>query len=118
MDEVPGENFTCDLDRWARDFRPPLVRRLPALADAELIEGWSGLYEMSPDHNPIIGQHPSLEGFYVANGFSGHGLMMAPAVGQAVSDLISTGVSPTVDVSAFDVTRFDRNEPFWDDALI
>jgi glycine/D-amino acid oxidase-like deaminating enzyme len=73
---------------------------------------------MSPDHNPIIGPHPALEGFYVANGFSGHGLMMAPAVGEAVSDLITTGMSATVDITAFDATRFDRNEPFWDDALI
>ena len=118
LDEPPGENFECDEERWTTDFRPPLVRRLPALVDAELIEGWSGLYEMTPDHNPVIGQHPDLGGFYLANGFSGHGLMMAPAVGEAVAELIARGTARSVDLAPFDVTRFARGEMFWDEAMI
>ena len=82
LDEPPGENFECDGDRWAVDFRPPLVARLPAFEAAELVEGWAGLYEMTPDHNPVLGEHPELTGFHLANGFSGHGLMMAPATGS------------------------------------
>ena len=118
LDEPPGENFECDEDRWAADFRPPLVARLPALAAAELVEGWAGLYEMTPDHNPLLGEHPALAGFHLANGFSGHGLMMAPATGAALAELLTTGASTRLDISAFDPGRFARGEAFRDDAMI
>ena len=117
-DEPPGENFACDRARWTTDFRPPLVARLPAFAAAELVEGWAGLYEMTPDHNPLLGEHRELSGFYLANGFSGHGLMLAPATGAALAELLATGASARLDISAFDPGRFARGEPFHDDALI
>ena len=106
------------MTRWIPDFREPLLRRIPALEDLQLVEGWAGLYEMTVDHNPLIGEHPAIDGFYLATGFSGHGVMMAPAVGQAVSDLLLTGRSGSIDISKFDVTRFERNDLFWDDAMI
>lgn len=118
LDEPPGENFDCDQDRWLTDFRPPLVARLPAFAAAELIEGWAGLYEMTPDHNPLLGEHPELAGFYLANGFSGHGLMMAPATGAALAELLATGASTRLDIGAFDPGRFARGAEFRDDAMI
>ena len=118
LDEPAGENFDCDLSRWESDFRPPLVRRLPALAAAELVEGWAGLYEMTPDHNPLIGAHPDVAGFYLANGFSGHGLMMSPAVGAAMADLLTTGASTRIDITPFDPARFARGEAFHDEAMI
>ena len=118
LDEDPGVIFACDMTRWHPDFLDPLVHRMPALAAIELVNGWAGLYEMTPDHDPVIGEHPDLRGFYLANGFSGHGFMMAPAVGQALAELVTTGHSQTIDISPFDVTRFARGEPFWDDAMI
>ncbi len=118
LDEPPGENFACDADRWTTDFRPPLVARLPAFETAELVEGWAGLYEMTPDHNPLLGEHPELGGFYLANGFSGHGLMMAPATGTALAELLTTGASTRLDISAFDPGRFARGAQFRDDAMI
>jgi len=118
LDEPPGENFDCDVSRWEREFRPPLISRLPALEPLELLDGWAGLYEMTPDHNPIIGDHPQRRGFVLANGFSGHGLMLAPAVGKAVSELVRLGACQTFDISAFDVRRFARGELFWDEAMI
>ncbi len=117
-DEPPGENFTCDMTRWEGDFRDPMVRRIPALEEVRLLEGWAGLYEMTPDHNPLIGAHPDVNGLFVAAGFSGHGLMMAPAVGHAVSELVLTGRSTSIDIDSFDVTRFARGVEFWDDAMI
>ena len=117
-EEPPGENFECDLSRWETDFRPALVRRVPGLEPLELIEGWAGLYAMTPDHNPLLGEHPAAPGFFLANGFSGHGLMMAPAVGKALSELIRTGRSDTVDVRCFDAGRFDRGELVHDEAMI
>lgn len=118
LDEPPGENFDCDMGRWDTDFRPPLVARLPDLEAVELIEGWAGLYEMTPDHNPLLGAHPELDGFYVANGFSGHGLMMAPATGAAMAELLATGASSTLDIAPFDPGRFARGEAFRDEAMI
>ena len=118
LDEPAGENFDCDMQRWQTEFRPPLIARLPALADSALLEGWAGLYEMTPDHNPILGEYPKQSGFYVATGFSGHGLMMAPATGRAIADLLTTGASNTLDIGSFDPERFTRGELCWDDAMI
>ena len=118
LDEPAGENFACDADRWTTDFRPPLVARLPAFEAAELVEGWAGLYEMTPDHNPLLGEHPELAGFHLANGFSGHGLMMAPATGAALAELLMTGASARLEIGAFDPGRFARGEEFRDDAMI
>ena len=114
----PARTSTATLSRWESDFRPPLVGRLPALEAAELVEGWAGLYEMTPDHNPLIGPHPDIAGFYLANGFSGHGLMMSPAVGAAMADLLTTGASKRIDLTPFDPARFERGEAFHDDAMI
>ena len=116
--EPAGENFECDLSRWETDFRPPLVRRVPGLEPLELIEGWAGLYAMTPDHNPLLGEHQAAPGFFLANGFSGHGLMIAPAVGKVLSELIRTGRADTADVRCFDAARFDRGELVHDEAMI
>jgi FAD-dependent oxidoreductase domain-containing protein 1 len=118
LDEPEGENFACDDSRWLGDFYPDLVRRVPAFRDVRLVEGWAGLYEMTPDHNPMIGEHPQLPGFFMANGFSGHGLMMAPATGKVVSELIRCGRSETIDISELSIARFARGQLFWDEAMI
>ncbi len=118
LDEPPGENFACDHSRWEREFLPPLRRRLPAHGDYSRVEGWSGLYEMTPDHNPVIGQHPDRPGLLFANGFSGHGLMMAPAAGKAVSELVRLGRCETFDLTPLRPTRFDDDQLFWDEAMI
>ena len=118
LDEPEGENFACDEARWLADFYPDLVRRVPAFKDVRLAEGWAGLYEMTPDHNPMIGEHPQLHGFFMANGFSGHGLMMAPATGKVVSELIRCGRAETVDVADLAIERFAKGQLFWDEAMI
>ena len=70
---------------------------------------WAGLYEMSPDHHCILGAVPGLPGFYLANGFSGHGVMHAPATGKILSDLILHGKTSVVsDVSVLSFDRFSR----------
>lgn len=85
------------------------VHRVPLLSRARLVRGWSGLYEMTPDHHAIVGQTP-VDGLFVATGFSGHGFMLAPAVGQAVAELITTGSYRTVDCSALALERFEKGE--------
>ena len=80
--------------------------------------GWAGLYEMTPDHNPVLGTHPSLDGFIFANGFSGHGLMMSPATGKIVSEIVRLGRSDTFDIAIFAPDRFDRGALIHDAATI
>jgi sarcosine oxidase, subunit beta len=103
-DEPSGFDTTV---RW--DFLPAVtevaVRRLPALADASISHAWAGLYEMTPDANPIIGPARELAGFYLINGFSGHGFQHSPAAGRILADII-TGRNPGLDVSAFAAERF------------
>jgi len=117
-DEPVGERFEPDQSRWAREFYPAMVRRVPSLAGVTEPQGWAGLYEMTPDHNPVYGEHPALRGLIFANGFSGHGLMMSPATGVIVSELIRLGRSETFDVAIFAVDRFDRGALVQDAATI
>lgn len=116
--EKPGENLEPDHSRWSRDFAPAMIRRLPALKEVSNVTGWAGLYEMTPDHNPVLGMHPSLEGFIFANGFSGHGLMMSPATGKIVSEIVRLGRSETFDVGIFAPDRFERGALVHDAATI
>ena len=67
---------------------------------------WAGLYEMTADHHPILGPAPGVPGFFLANGFSGHGVMHAPATGKILSDLILTGKTALVDASLLGLSRF------------
>jgi sarcosine oxidase subunit beta len=103
----PGFDITV---RW--DFLPSVidvaVKRLPALADASVSHAWAGLYEMTPDHNPIIGPAPALSGFYTIAGFSGHGFQHSPAAGRILADLM-TGRDPRFDVSPFSHDRFQQS---------
>ena len=116
--ERTGENFEPDDARWSRDFYPAMVRRLPALEKVSDVTSWAGLYEMTPDHNPVLGFHPALDGLIFANGFSGHGLMMSPATGKIVSELVRVGRSETFDIGVFAPDRFERGALVHDAATI
>jgi sarcosine oxidase subunit beta len=105
----PHETPTFDTTvQW--DFLPHVIEvavtRLPALAGASVSHAWAGLYEMSPDGNPIIGP-TVIDGFYCINGFSGHGFQHSPAAGRILADLI-TGNDPGFDTSSFAFERFAR----------
>jgi sarcosine oxidase subunit beta len=95
------------------DFLPTLVERalyrLPILERAKVKTGWAGFYEDTPDKHPIIGRIASVPGFISAAGFSGHGLMHAPAAGEAVAELIVDGHT-TLDISALSFERFARGD--------
>jgi sarcosine oxidase, subunit beta len=102
--EGPGLVFA------GREFEPedlmtPALRRLPALGDVPINSYWHGDYDMSPDHNGMVGQAEGLAGFYYATGFSGHGFQLSPAVGEHVAELV-TGRPPTIDLTPFQAQRF------------
>jgi sarcosine oxidase subunit beta len=84
------------------------VDRVPVLADAEVNPRrcWAGMYEMTPDHHAIIGRVPGVEGLFLANGFSGHGVMHSPAAGRIISEMILHGESRLLDASPLGVERF------------
>jgi len=88
------------------DLLPDAVaRRTPALSGVGVASGWAGLYENTPDHNALVGEAQGIGRFLYATGFSGHGFLMGPAVGEVVRDLY-LGRDPVVDVRALDVARF------------
>ncbi|MFE0171141.1 NAD(P)/FAD-dependent oxidoreductase [Streptomyces sp. NPDC059002] len=90
---------------WLDLFREVVRHRAPALADMETDGGWAGLYEVTPDHNALIGRSGALPNFLYATGFSGHGFLQAPAVGEIVRDL-HLGREPFVDVTPLGADRF------------
>jgi sarcosine oxidase, subunit beta len=104
--EVPTFDTTV---QW--DFLPQVVdvavKRLPALAGASISHAWAGLYEVTPDANPIIGPVPEVEGLFLINGFSGHGFQHSPAAGRILADVIAGG-NPCFDLTPFDLRRFAR----------
>lgn len=88
------------------------ANRVPAMAHALILKGYSGLYDVTPDWHPIICGHPEAEGFFSAVGFSGHGFKLAPSVGEALAELITTGKNTDIDLSVFSVDRFATGRTF------
>jgi sarcosine oxidase subunit beta len=91
------------------ELAPLAARRLPLLADLPIQSSWWGYYEVSPDHNAIVGETAEPSRFLYATGFSGHGFQQAPAVGEHLAELVA-GRTPTLDLSAFALERFERGE--------
>ena len=106
-DEPPGFSQTPDLDYLAGVWEDA-ARRLPRVETASMKTLHAGLYEVSPDHNAILGPAPALPRFVLANGFSGHGMQHAPAVGKAIAEVIAVGESRTLDISPFSLARFEE----------
>ncbi|MFZ0043231.1 MAG: FAD-binding oxidoreductase [Solirubrobacteraceae bacterium] len=104
-DEKPGFSLETS-DDWIPGLMDVVRRRAPRIADTGIRGGWAGLYEMTPDHNAIIGEASTVSRFLYATGFSGHGFLQGPAVGEILRDLVLR--RPTfVDITPFSVERFD-----------
>ena len=109
--EGPGllMGIATDAEDVETELAAAAARRAPLVADAPLRGGWSGLYEMSPDHNALIGEARGVARFLYATGFSGHGFLQGPAVGEILRDLV-LGRTPFADVGPLSVERFARDE--------
>ncbi len=79
---------------------------------------WAGLYEMTPDHHPVLGETPGVPGFFLANGFSGHGVMHAPATGKILSDLILHGKTELIDATLLNLSRFAEGRMIEETAIL
>jgi len=86
-------------------------RRVSKLENAEVMRGVTGVYDMTPDARPLLGQIPGVEGLYLCAGFSGMGFKISPAIGLVMSELILDGAGTTVNISAFRPTRFTEGQP-------
>ena len=119
-EETPG---------YKTDFEPSFIEkilmhaadRVPAFENLPINpkRAWAGLYEMTPDHHCILGPVASAPGFFLANGFSGHGVMHSPATGKILADLILHGKTNVVDdVSVLRFGRFARGELLHETAVL
>lgn len=91
---------------------PAVTHRFPPFEAARCHRTWSGLYEQCElDGNPVIGRSP-VENFLIVAGFSGHGMMHAPAAGRGIAELIVQGGFQTIDLSRLGYARVARGEPY------
>lgn len=109
-DEVASFDERVDERFVAEELLPVAVRVFPPLERAEVVHQWCGLYEMTPDRHPIIGEAPGVRGLLLANGFSGHGFQHAPVVGKLLAEIVVDGRASTVDVSSLGLERFERGD--------
>ena len=87
------------------------LRRFPSQQRATLRGGFTGVYDCSPDLQPLLGPIPNIEGLYIACGFSGHGFKLSPAVGELMAEKILYGKTSLVDIDFFNTARFVENRP-------
>lgn len=107
-DAGPGFDLARDADFPERLAELAEVRA-PGLLDLGVRSGWAGLYEVTPDHNALLGESREVSRFLYATGFSGHGFLQGPAIGEILRDLY-LGVDPFIDISPLDVERFATGE--------
>ena len=103
-DQEPGFHLSYS-EQWLPRLGEAIEARTPALLDVGLGTGWAGLYEVTPDHNALIGRSSTTPNFLYATGFSGHGFLQAPAVGEVIRDL-HLGRTPTVETGPMSAERF------------
>lgn len=111
-DEPRGFNFDVDHDYFENVVWPAAAHRFPPLESAKCHRTWSGLYEQCElDGNPIIGA-TGIGNFYAVAGFSGHGMMHAPAAGRGIAELIAYGRYQTIDLARLGYARVVKGEPY------
>ncbi len=123
---VPRDDVAVDPDdfeirhaEFDEQIWPVLAKYVPRFDQVGVVTSWGGQYDYNTlDHNLIIGAGSQVENFLFANGHSGHGLQQGPAVGRALSELITLGTFRTIDLTPFGYSRIERNEPIVEHAVI
>jgi sarcosine oxidase subunit beta len=118
-EETPGFKVKFD-GAFIEKILTRAADRVPCFANLPVNpkRAWAGLYEMTPDHHPILGEAPGVPGFFLANGFSGHGVMHAPATGKILSDLILSGKTELIDASLLNLARFAEGRMIHETAML
>lgn len=118
-EETPG--FKTEFDsNFIEKILTRAANRVPCFENLPVNpkRAWAGLYEMTPDHHPILGPAAEVPGLFLANGFSGHGVMHAPATGKILSDLILAGQCDLVDTSLLGLPRFAEDRLIEETAVL
>ena len=108
----PNERKDGDIGsswQFAQQMAQKMTAVLPLLKEVSMVRQWAGLYNMSPDAQPILGEHPQIEGFYMAIGFSGHGFMLAPITSKLIAELILKKKT-SFPIDKLEIGRFERGE--------
>lgn len=116
----PNEPKDFNIDsswEFAEEMARKVTSVLPPLKDLRVVRQWSGLYEITPDRQPIIGGHSDLPGYYMATGYSGHGFMLGPVTGRLMAEYI-LGEETFIDISKLDLGRFERDELVWEPSVV
>ena len=117
--EVDVEDFAVMHAEFEDEIWPALAGRVPAFEAIKVVNSWAGHYDYCTlDQNVIVGRHPELENFLLANGFSGHGLQQSPAIGRALSELVIYGGYRTLDLTPLGYERVAANRPFPEASII
>ena len=118
-EETPGYKTDFDV-AFIEKILTRAADRVPCFADLPVNpkRAWAGLYEMTPDHHPVLGEVPEVPGFFLANGFSGHGVMHAPAAGKILSDLILAGKTNLIDAWLLNLARFAEGRMMHETAVL
>ncbi|MBN34110.1 MAG: FAD-dependent oxidoreductase [Rhodospirillaceae bacterium] len=113
------DDFAEDHDIWEAKLWPAIANRVPQFEAIKVINSWVGHYAFNTlDQNAILGRHTRVENFIFVNGFSGHGFQQSPAMGRGTAELITYGEYRSLDLTPFDFSRIERNEPFLELAII
>lgn len=108
LGEAPADEVAAHKARMNKAF----AARLPAYVGAEVVRSVSGVYDVTPDFHPILGWAGGIEGLCLAVGFSGHGLKLAPAIGEVIADTV-LGKAPAFDISPLRLSRFAEGKPMF-----
>jgi glycine/D-amino acid oxidase-like deaminating enzyme len=121
-DEDPAvafDDFTFDHSLWESKVWPAIATRIPQFERIKVINEWVGHYAYNTlDQNAILGRHSDVRNFMFMNGFSGHGLQQAPAIGRGVAELIAFGEYRSLDLTPFDYQRIESKRSMVEQAII
>ncbi len=116
---VDFDDFEMDHSIWEEKVWPAIANRIPAFEAIKLVNSWAGHYAFNTlDQNAIIGPHSEVQNFIFMNGFSGHGFQQSPAMGRAISELVTYDEFRTLDLSPLGYDRIANNQPFLERAVI
>ncbi len=109
-DQKPGFDTSAENRYYEEEMNSYMQARISGTEYCRILSSWGGLYAVTPDNNAIIGEYPGIDGLYIITGFSGHGVMEAPAAGQALAELIIEGEYKTIDLSPLSIKRFKQGK--------
>ncbi len=115
-DEPETFNITSSW-QFLTEMAKRITRILPPLANLNVVRQWAGLYDMCPDRTPILGPDATIQGFYTAAGFSGHGFMISPMVGKLMAQMV-LGSPTDIPITMFSAERFARGELYIEPSVV